>query len=371
MSLPLLSIQKSFPDAFAPDSEEQISQLETLFKDGGFTPKGLSKIIEIADGLNKGDYGYMAIKDSLAYSEGTAGGGVANEFDKTSNGNYILYAKTTDEQGNTAWMAITSLDQAISSSVELYLHHQKHVYNDDPAGDGLSDYDFVHVYDLARLSKAGIAKRFDKQGTAMGVAAMLYHLCCKEKLIMERHMCDIEVVNDEQEQMNRIMQLLSQVQNTLAAEDKGKTNPDDKAKRQLPAEIVAFFVSRNLLETASTSGYLDKATLELMRSWIKDKTSSEGPLPDYWDDEINTTHAALMKKFTDKMTEKNMKFDSDQVAIWVDTLRIYSDRVSSDNSTRTTQMQSALQQSQQDLNVATNLLKSIFKQYGEGINNVR
>ncbi|MDR2677486.1 MAG: hypothetical protein LBB26_02895 [Puniceicoccales bacterium] len=201
-------------------------------------------------------------------------------YETTSDGKYfVLYSKSTDSDGNEVFTAIATPDTFIPSSVDLYLK-VKNASGTDPSN-------YVQIYTLKKLdvtkfrSGEGYLSRY--RDTAARVAAMLYALCCLQKLLMQRYINDIEAVNREQKALNRISSLLSVLQNDLREKDTGVEDVASRHASTIYADIMAFFVQRGLLDTASNGSVINSTTTTTLKNillGIETNDSRSISLPD-------------------------------------------------------------------------------------------
>jgi hypothetical protein len=97
---------------------------------------------------------------------------------------------------------------------------------------------------------------------------------------------------------------------------------------------------------------------------------------DYWQMPQNTDNTSKyaytdMLKGTIDEIANGITVTGDSCSFFEDTVRIYMDQINSTSTTRLTAMQMSLQMSQQNLNVATNLPKSMFKARTEITGSIR
>lgn len=237
MSLAILNLSTCFPEVFQGQSN--------------FSFDSIIKLLQIHDTLNQGCYKTLTEKDFNGFQK-KAG---AN----ADNPQYQLYYRSNGADGGSVWTAIEDSFTPISSSTELYL--RKVDAKDPPDED-----DYVSLYSLIQLDPDRFNSRFDfKKDPAMYVTAALYATCCLHKKMMELFMNDIEAINDEQQEVNKIMNLLSQMQNNLSTKDAGVTDEAKRPKQPLDPEIMIFFLRRGLLDTNAPHGTLNKDKVEELK----------------------------------------------------------------------------------------------------------
>jgi hypothetical protein len=211
----------------------------------------LLDMIQIEDSFNGDTYeNDVTINDATnawkTYGDGT------NDSEKK----FVLYAKSTGTDGQVVWIPVNNPDNFIPSSVELYLKR-------------IGDNEYVQLYTLRKVNPQKFIDQgeylFHYRDTASRVAGILYALCCYQKKLMQLYINDIEAVNREQRELNRIASLISVIQNDLSEKD---TGIDDVAMRHLStiyADIIAFFVQHGFLDTMATGSKINKTLVNLLK----------------------------------------------------------------------------------------------------------
>jgi hypothetical protein len=304
------------------------------------TYANLLEMIDVEDNFNRGCYTY----DKTFLTEAAAKSNYEN-----ANGNFVLYylhkKKADDGSGYTEeWCEIKDSNQLISSGAELYLKKT-----------GSNPVEYVSIYDLIKLNTATITDpnaRKEGMDSGMAMAAVMYARSCLQRKIMILHLSDMEAVNAEQKLINVIMSLFEKMSNDLRALDGKK-----KDGHSLPpdSKIVTFMVARELLDATGSTGTVTASFIARAKEKI-----AAAKIP--FGKELDNAPAGI---------GEDLKLSSSKVAIWQDTLRIYGEQVTNDISLRHTNLQQAMQLSQQDLTMGTNLLASVEKLKGDAIGNIR
>ncbi|MDR2677485.1 MAG: hypothetical protein LBB26_02890 [Puniceicoccales bacterium] len=244
------------------------------------------------DGKNIVDYGtlcqMMAINDSFnkdAYATDASfrtQEAAIDNYEHTLNdagefSGFVLYSRTTGSGGMDVWSQVINPDARIPSSVELYLKRK---------GFGTAE-GYVQVYALRQLD----LNNFLITGTdqyrsyyadiTTRIAGALYALSCYQKKLMELHIHDIEAVNIEQMEVNRILSLLTSMKNDLTQKDVGVTAIADRNTMAVDPDILAFFSIRGLLDNLATQGrgITNSIILALRRILVGEDTSGTSGKP--------------------------------------------------------------------------------------------
>lgn len=244
MSLSILSLRDVFPEKF--------SGLNSITNDA------IAAMIQINDTYNSGNY---IISD---------GNSLADELGETyikQGDNYRIFQRTTDSSGNAYWTEVTNPDQLLATSVDLYFLKN----NSETQGKDLSDIsedNFVQIYSVNTLDTNKLIDTSYYADTAQRLAAVLYSLCAYNKKIMELQIGDIEAVNNEQIEVNRITALLTTIQNNLTTFDQtvsSSTSENHYTATVMP-DILAFFIQRGLIDTSTSVGNLNETTVEYLKN---------------------------------------------------------------------------------------------------------
>jgi hypothetical protein len=201
----------------------------------------LCALMNINDTFNKDAYSTDDSFSSIEVAKGNY------EFTLDTNGEFsgfVLYSRALGAGGKDVWTQVMNPDARIPSSVELYL---KKIGTGNKEG-------YVQVYALRQLNIDNFlingTKRYRPYyaDVAARAAGTLYALCCYQKKLMELHIHDIEVVNKEQMEVNRIMSVISGMKNDLTQSDIGISEINNRNKLQVDADVLAFFATRRLLD---------------------------------------------------------------------------------------------------------------------------
>jgi hypothetical protein len=241
MPIKLLTLRQSFDQIFHGKNS--------------FDYDALCAMIDIEDSYNNDVYMYDASFRSSIIAKGN--------YETDSDGNFVLYSRSTDSDGKEVFTVVATPDEFVSSSVELYLRAYALGGGSEVAN---ADFDpFVHIYTLRKLNVDLFNSRAEYGNTASRVAAILYAMCCAQNTLMRRHINDIEAVNREQKELNRISSLLAVIQNDLREKDTGVEDVADRHTSTVYADVVAFFILRGLLDTASDGTVLNGNTVNLLK----------------------------------------------------------------------------------------------------------
>ncbi|MDR0727514.1 MAG: hypothetical protein LBF26_01290 [Puniceicoccales bacterium] len=195
------------------------------------------------------------------------------EFTMDDNKNFsgfVLYSRTIGGGGKDVWTQVMNPDARIPSSVELYL---KKIGPNNKEG-------YVQVYALRQLD----LNNFLIEGTnqyrsyyadiSTRTAGALYALCCYQKKLMELHIRDIEAINKEQMEVNRILSVLSSIKNELTQVDVGVTEILKRNKRQIDPDVLAFFATRRLLDNLTQGSCLGLDRIASLRRMLSGADTS-------------------------------------------------------------------------------------------------
>ncbi|MDR2341234.1 MAG: hypothetical protein LBD72_02820 [Puniceicoccales bacterium] len=203
----------------------------------------LCDMIEIEDSYNAGAY----ILDDTIASDIV----LMNNYETDSAGNPTVYYESVDADGQVVFNRIITLDEFIPASDKLYLKKRKL----DDSGGGAQD-DFVLIYSLRKLDtgnfRTGSTYRSYYRDTASRIAAILYAMCCYQKKLLQLHIRDIEAVNREQKELNRISSLISVIQNDLREKDTGVDDVANRHSSTIYADIIAFFILHGFFNGAAS-----------------------------------------------------------------------------------------------------------------------
>lgn len=248
MSLSILSLRDVFPEKFLG--------LNSITNDA------IAAMLQINDTYNTGNY-IISDADSLVAA-------LRDDYEKNGD-NYRIFQRTTDSSGNSYWTEVTNPDQLLATSVDLYFLKSGILKSDtNPGGKELneiSEENFVQIYSVNKLNQEKLIDTSCYADTAQRLAAVLYSLCAYNKKIMELQIGDIEAVNNEQIEVNRITTLLTTIQNNLTTLD--QTISDDTATEHFTAtvmpDILAFFVQRGLIDTSTSVGDLTADVVDKLK----------------------------------------------------------------------------------------------------------
>ncbi|MDR0727513.1 MAG: hypothetical protein LBF26_01285 [Puniceicoccales bacterium] len=220
----------------------------------------LLSMIEIEDSFNDGIYTFHPTISTESVAR--------DYYIADPRGNLILYSMSTDADGKAVFSPIGTLDEFIPSSVDLYLRRNIDASEDDDSSE------YVHIYELNKLDSSKFRNAVTQKylphyrDTASRVAGILYAMCCYQKKIMQLHINDIEAVNREQRELNRISSLISVIQNDLREKDTGIDDVAARHSSTIYADIVAFFIQRGLLDTMSTGSKINSNLVALLKCII-------------------------------------------------------------------------------------------------------
>jgi hypothetical protein len=290
---------------------------------------------------------------------------VARENYENSSGQFTLYYEQQMKDGDsykTQWMPVSNVDEAIKSSAGLCLKvngrdEYKSIYE-------LIKFDASRVYGDNALSQF----RHDSGGA---VAAVMYARSCYQRMIMLLHMQDMEAVNTEQRLINAAMTLLERLMGDLRAMDGGERNSSTKAPDPI---VLAFMISRGLLEVRGSTGMVNESFINAVKAVLGlNGVQRKIPLGQDLDKNSDGTYKyqSVYNGVNGVINSHNVKLDQDRVAVWKDVIRIYGEQMSNDLSLRQTNLQQAMQLSQQELSTGTNLLGAVEKIKGDMLGNIR
>ncbi|MDR0679053.1 MAG: hypothetical protein LBF24_02275 [Puniceicoccales bacterium] len=222
MSVPVVTLRSAFPDALQWKS----------FVGGD----ALLAMVCIWDTLNESDAYYL---DPRVVEDATK----QTDFDQDGRGGYQIYVRTYNKDtGEMVYQAVRDLDSFISDSVSLFLGRK--------ADDSYMDiYSLYHLRTNKIFCDHGGASFLDDRyaDLTMRIVAVLYSLSCRQKRIMEQYIRDIDAVAAEQRLTQRLADVLKAVQSMLTQKDSGIQDVENMHGATLPAEVWAYFVSRDLV----------------------------------------------------------------------------------------------------------------------------
>lgn len=254
-------------------NDSQLITLRTAFPNIFVTEKAidaktLRRMVDFGDSYNHGHY--EEITDAV----------LDGKYEKAEDEKgYKLYARkdtiATDdtEEGKgkarqkTQWVEVTNSKTPIPSSVELYL---KKADATSPKGEE-KDEDFVQIYGLKRLKADYLAGKepafpwFDK---VQLVTAVVYALCCYDQKLAQLQIRDMEIVNQEQREINRVLMRLTSFQKEMNDLNGTNTNYEARPQRPPDQDIYLFFLERGLLTKDLVCGICEPDEIQSMRTKI-------------------------------------------------------------------------------------------------------
>lgn len=222
--LSLLSLRTAFSSIFP--TEQPI------------TAAVLTQMIAVQDSYNFGHYQELTEAD------------LWNKFEKRSDGaGYQLYSRRDTAKETSEWTRVKNIDTQIPSSVELYLQKL--------GTSGRSEDDYVQIYSLLKLKPEYVRGEdpiFQCQDKLQILTAIVYALCCYGQKLVQLQIRDVEIMNDELREINRILMRLTSMQKEmndlqkeLTRKPPAEQSREDRPKRPVDQDIFLFFLKRNLL----------------------------------------------------------------------------------------------------------------------------
>jgi hypothetical protein len=287
MSLSLISLINVFPDVFP--SEEAVINNDAI-----------KQMITVNNTLT----------DAYCFDETLSEGALSDSYEKApGGGGYVLYVRS-DNMGTAAgdaWTPVTVAGDKLPNSKDLYLHIVK---------DGKNQ--FVCIYDLVKLDSDKLQARYGNPG--QWIAAVIYSLSCMSTKNLLIHIADIEQLNDECAEINKMMAKLNVVKDDLSYKDQ-------KTRERLGSDF----------EPINSLGKINLGT------------------------EVPNCEEFFSSRNISIATVGLSNINGTQVAFITDALRIYSDEVSNLINKMSSKMQRALSDAQKNVGLASNLLQAYGK----------
>jgi hypothetical protein len=312
MALTIATLGRAFPEIF--DGDDQT-----------FSYGNIGKMVHVYDSYNA---------DAYKFDETFSSANTASSVYDCANGEFSLFyrvEKSTDQGGGYNFVKIDNYKTPIASSCEVYLKKKN--------GEYVRIYDLIHV-DLMpdepwNLDPA--KNKFTIVDSGLRIGGIMCAMASMRKKFLLLRIADVQALNAEQEKSLAAYEAINAVANDLRSVDWDETDQKKWEAWDMPLESIAFLVERGLLDSRVDFGMVTTERLDAIRKYI-----------------ANRSDIAIMKSAEKAASE--MKFNRTQVMLLSDSVRSHSDTVSGEISNVTAMVQYEMQNMQQDLSAATNLL---------------
>jgi hypothetical protein len=187
----------------------------------------ICRMISIADNYNQGVYKF----DSTI-----TGSNLSSTYEQSANG-YKLYVRSTGTSNKDRWICIDSSQDEIPNSTEVFLKTTSGAY--------------VSIYDLVKMDTTKIfGEKAGKEYASLParVAAVTYAISCVQMKRMEIHVADLARISEEMHITGRLINEINKVKNKITTWDLGVTETGQKYKATLPTSVMAFLLSRKIID---------------------------------------------------------------------------------------------------------------------------